>query len=86
MKTAIVAALAFCLSHIGANAQGYQESINLGTSKLTLGMPQETVMAALAPEYNLEKLHEAGTKKVLGWGIKPKKRPSSNFTAMVDFR
>jgi hypothetical protein len=56
MKTVIAAAVALCLSYVDANAQGYQESINLGSITLTLGMPQDAVMMLLEPQYSLRKL------------------------------
>jgi hypothetical protein len=53
-KTALIAALALCLGHAQANGQGYQESVSLGSTELTLGMPQNAVIAALAAHFRLD--------------------------------
>jgi hypothetical protein len=84
MKTVIVAALALCLNQIQAHGQGYQDSVNLASTNLTLGMPQVAVIAALAREYEVQKLTVDGREAFL-WGVKPKKPASSGLVALVRF-
>jgi hypothetical protein len=84
VKAVVVAALALYLSHITAYGQGYSESINLGSTRLTLGMSQDAVFAGLAREYTVQKLTVKGKEEFL-WGVKLDKSPNSNFVAMLQF-
>ena len=52
-KMIVVAILALSLGFVEARGQAVQDSIFLGNVKLSLGMPQETVIAALGRSYQV---------------------------------
>jgi hypothetical protein len=78
-KIAIVAALALCLSHVQANGQGNRESIALGSTRLSLGMPQDAVIAALAPYFRLDQ-QPSGT-----WVVLTKRGPPFDAVGSLSF-
>lgn len=82
-KIAAVALLAFSAGYFQAHGQIAQDSIYLGTTRLTLGMPKDAVIAALAGSYEVRNLGEG---QVSSWIVSSKNGPPFKAVGNVVFK
>ncbi len=80
---AVFGLLALSFGYFRAQGQGTQDSIYLGGTRLTLGMPKDAVVTALAGSYEVRSLGEG---QFSSWTVSSKNGPPFKSVGNVVFR
>jgi hypothetical protein len=79
----VIGILVLSCGYFRAQGQVTQDSIYLGDTKLTLGMPKDAVITALASSYEVISLGEG---QFSSWGVSSKSVPPFKSVGNVVFR